>query len=78
MNASPMKITIGKFDPATGTVPVTFRQDGKAQTRAVNAVLDEGGSYDRKATKLRAEEVGEGVAHKFALGVAGNDQIEEV
>lgn len=77
MTIGPMKITIGKFDPATGTVPVTFRQDGKTQTRAVNAVLADDGSCDRKATKLRAEEVGAGVAHKFALGVAGNDQIEE-
>lgn len=68
MNA-PMKITIGTFDPATGTVPVTFRQGAKAHTRAVNAVRAADGSYDRKATKARAAEVGAGVANKFAAGL---------
>lgn len=72
-----MKITIGKFDPATGTVPATFALDAKTHTRAVNAVLGKDGSYDRKATKQRAEQVGAGVAYKFAAGVLGNDQNGE-
>ncbi|MBA4353570.1 MAG: hypothetical protein C0409_02650 [Novosphingobium sp.] len=67
-----MKITIGKFDRATGTVPVTFSQGGKVHRRAVNAVLADDGTCDRKATRARAEEVGAGVAHKFALGLIGN------
>lgn len=71
-----MKITLGKFDPATRTVPVTFAVGGKTHTRSVNAVLADDGSYDRKATKHRADEVGAGVAHKLALGLLGSEQAE--
>lgn len=77
MTIGSMKITIGKFDPATGTVPVTFALDGKTHTRAVIAVRRADGTCDLKATKLRAQEVGAGVAHKFALGLLGNEQNKE-
>ena len=66
-----MKIKIGKFDPATKTVPVRFEQDGKVHERAVNAMLGDDGAYDAKATKARVAEVAAGVAHKFALGLFG-------
>jgi len=71
-----MKINIGKFDPATRTVPVTFTEGGKVHRRPVNAVLDEAGEYDRKGTRARAEEVGAGVSRKFALGLLGSESGE--
>lgn len=71
MTINPMKITIGRFDRATGTVPVTFEQDGKVHVRDVNAVIDADGKHDRTATVARVDEVAAGVAHKFALGVLG-------
>ena len=64
-----MKIRIGKFDPATGTVPVTFSHATVEHKRPVNAVLDDAGAYDATATKARVEEVARGVEHKIALGV---------
>lgn len=66
-----MKIIIGKLDSATGTVPVTFEQDGKRHARNVNAVIGEDGKHDRPATIARVDEVALGVAHKFALGLLG-------
>ena len=66
-----MKITVGRLDRETGTVPVTFELDGLVHTRPVNAVLAEDGTHDREATLARVEDVGRGVAHKFALGVLG-------
>lgn len=66
-----MKITVGRFDAATGTVPVTFEQDGKSHARSVNAVIGEDGKHDRAATLARVDEVAAGVANKFALGVLG-------
>lgn len=66
-----MKFTIGKFDPESGTVPVTFEKDRKSHSRRVNAVCDAGGGYDRKATRERVEDVARGVEHKFALGLLG-------
>ena len=63
-----MQIRIGKFDPSTATVQVTFTAGEKVHTRAVNAVLADDGSYDRAATRERAESVGTGVAQKFAIG----------
>ena len=66
-----MKITIGKFDPATGTVPVTFTQGALNHARRINAVRADDGSHDRAATRQRAEEVALGVAHKFNLGLLG-------
>lgn len=68
-----MKTRIGKFDPASGTVPVRFEQEGKVHERRVNAVLGEDGDYDAAATKARVEDVAAGVAHKFALGVLGGE-----
>ncbi|NLR72869.1 hypothetical protein HGI47_18495 [Novosphingobium sp. ERN07] len=72
-----MKFTIGRFDAATKTVPVTFEADGKMHTRDVNAVLTESGKHDRAATEARVNEVAAGVAHKFALGLLGNSVGEE-
>ncbi len=66
-----MKIYLGSYDAQSGTVPVTFRQEGSTVKRPVNAVLDSQGQYDRTATRERAKEVGRGVAHKLALGVVG-------
>lgn len=67
-----MKITIGKFDPATATVPATFVHGGVTHRRAVNAVLDPAGAYDAKATKARVDEVAAGVEHKIATGLITN------
>ena len=75
-----MKITIGRFDRATGTVPVTFEQDGKQHERSVNAVIGEDGKHDRAATVARVDEVSAGVAEKFALGLLGSapgDPVDE-
>jgi hypothetical protein len=66
-----MKTRIGKFDAATGTVPVRFEHDGKVHKRPVNAVLKEDGTYDATATAERVEQVATGVEHKFALGLLG-------
>lgn len=69
-----MQITIGKLDPATGTVTVTFDLgNGLVHTRPVNAVLTSAGKLDAKATRDRAEQVGMGVARKFELGVIAPD-----
>ena len=67
-----MRITIGKFDRATGTVPVTFDYEGVQHRRCVNACLSDKGRYDADATKLRVDDVAEGVAHKIRLGVITN------
>lgn len=67
-----MKITIGKFDAETRTVPVTFVHDGVTHSRAVNACLTDQGAYDQEATKARVDEVALGVEHKIALGVITN------
>lgn len=71
-----MKITVGRFDAATGTVPVTFEQNGKSHSRQVNAVIGEDGKHDRAATLARVDEVAAGVANKFALGLVGIDSVE--
>lgn len=73
-----MKITIGKFDPETRQVPVTFAEGDIKHKRQVNAVLKEDGSYDKAATKARVEEVAEGVAHKISLGVITASLAEPV
>ncbi len=64
-----MKTTIGKYDPATRSVPVVFDPDGIAHARSVNACHLEDGSYDRKGTVARVAEVALGVAVKANLGV---------
>ena len=71
-----MKITVGRFDAATGTVPVTFEQNGKTHSRSVNAVIGEDGKHDRAATIERVNEVATGVANKFALGLLGSAEPE--
>ncbi len=63
-----MKIWLGTFDPATATVPVTFREGDRVHRRRVNACLDAAGDYDRAGTRARAADVGRGVAVKFAAG----------
>ncbi|SNS20448.1 hypothetical protein SAMN06295912_102254 [Sphingomonas laterariae] len=68
-----MKITLGKFDPETRSVPATFKTGEIAHKRSINAVLKSDGSYDAAATRTRAEEVGRGVAAKISLGVIGNE-----
>lgn len=73
-----MKITIGKLDPASATVPVMFEQATEAglktHTRPVNAVIGADGKHDRAATIARVDEVAAGVAHKFALGLLGTPE----
>lgn len=64
-----MKITIGKFDTESRSVPVTFTSGDIVHKRSVNAVLKDDGSYDKAATKARVEEVARGVEHKIAAGV---------
>lgn len=75
-----MKITVGRFDAATGTVPVTFEQPTetgiKSHSRSVNAVIGEDGKHDRPATLARVDEVAAGVANKFALGLLGTAEQE--
>jgi hypothetical protein len=66
-----MKTTIGAYDPDTRTVPVTFVDGGIKHKRSVNAVLDDAGDYDRKATKARVDEVALGVAAKIQIGAIG-------
>jgi hypothetical protein len=46
-----MKTRISAYDPETRTVSVHFRKGSIVHRRSVNACLDEGGVYDRKATK---------------------------
>ena len=60
---------IGKYDPETRSVPVTFTSGEIVHKRSVNAVLKDDGSYDCAATKIRVAEVAQGVAHKIAAGV---------
>lgn len=63
--------TLGKFDKASGSIPVTFTDPATGQThaRSVNAVLTARGSLDRAATRARIEQVAAGVSHKFKLGL---------
>lgn len=72
-----MKITIGKLERTTGTVPVTFEQDGKIHQRDVNAVIRADGRHDRAATVARVDQVAAGVAHKFAMGLLGTPEGQE-
>lgn len=64
-----MQTEIGKFDPATGQVPVRFSDGDWSHARPVNAVLTKAGKYDRTATAARVADVAQGVAHKRALGL---------
>ena len=60
---------IGKYDPETRSVPVTFTSGEIVHKRSVNAVVKDDGSYDSAGTKARVEDVASGVAHKIAAGV---------
>ena len=64
-----MKVSVGKFDPASNTVPVTFKMDGVTHRRSINAALDEKGAYDRKATKELIDAQARGVAYKISRGI---------
>ena len=64
-----MQFEIGKFDRATGQVPVTFTHQGVTHERFVNACLTADGKHDRKATAARVDEVALGVAAKIEVGV---------
>jgi len=74
MNA--ITASIGKFDPDTRSVPVTFISGEIVHKRSVNAVLKDDGSYDQAATQARVDDVARGVAAKIALGVITNPQPE--
>jgi hypothetical protein len=60
---------IGKYDPESRAVPVTFTSGEIVHKRNVNAVIKDDGSYDKAATAERVAEVAQGVAHKIAAGV---------
>ena len=62
-----MKTTIGKYDPASCSVPVTFETDDVKHERFVNACL-KNGVYDKKATAERVAQVALGVAAKIEVG----------
>jgi hypothetical protein len=64
-----MKTKIGAFDPRTGQIAVEFRHGGVTHPRHINAVLDDTGALDLKATKARVQEVARGVQRKIELGV---------
>ena len=64
-----MKITIGPFQAVDRTVRVTFKDGDFVHTRAVNAVTDPDGGYDKAATKARVDDVAQGVAAKRSRGV---------
>lgn len=64
-----MKTTIGKFDPATTTVSVTFLHNGVRHKRRVNACLDGDGRIDAEATAARVAEVATGVTYKIEMGL---------
>lgn len=64
-----MRTMIRKFDPETRTVPVTFSHNGTLHRRAVNAVIDADGNYDREATRERVAEAAAGVAQKIDMGL---------
>lgn len=64
-----MRVSVGKFDPETRTVAVTFKEGSIVHRRSVNAVLDDKGEYDQKATKLIIDQQEAGVAEKIRLGV---------
>jgi hypothetical protein len=64
-----MKTTIGKFDPATGTVNVTFRHGNVTHRRPVNACTLPDGSYDAVGTRARVAEVAQGVEKKIDQGL---------
>lgn len=74
---SDLKIKIGAFDANTRSVPVTFTSGDIKHMRSVNAVLKDGGVYDKAATKARVDEVARGVAHKIGLGVLTMPVVEE-
>ena len=67
-----VRIRIGKFDDATGEVPVTFSHAGPSgnvtHRRKVRACLDSGGQFDPDATRARVDEVALGVAQKIDAG----------
>jgi hypothetical protein len=71
-----MKTTIGDYDAATKTVPVTFEEGDVTHERSVNACHDEAGSYDATATAARVADVARGVAVKIGLGVITNKPAE--
>jgi hypothetical protein len=65
---------IGKYNPETRTVAVTFTSGAIVHKRNVNAVLTEAGVYDAAATAERVADVANGVAHKIACGAITADQ----
>ncbi len=67
-----MIITIGDFDPATRTVPVTFNYADVTHTRPVNACLNDDSEYDAAATEKRVYQVANGVARKIDVGAITN------
>ena len=67
-----MDYRIGKYDPQTKSVPVTFKHAGVTHSRSVNACLKVDGSYDQKATKVRVREVADGVETKIEIGAIEN------
>lgn len=67
-----IKTSVGDFDVTTKTVPVTFTVGDVVHERTVNACLTDAGEYDKDATIIRVDEVGNGVKAKVELGVIVN------
>lgn len=72
-----MEYLIGKYDPATRSVPVTFEHNGVKHSRSVNACTTQDGAYDKKATAARVVEVATGVQSKIEIGVITNSPAGE-
>lgn len=73
---SQLTTKIGAYNPETRAVSVTFTSGSVKHTRDVNAVLATDGTYDRAATKLRVDEVAQGVAQKITVGAITNPPPE--
>ncbi|MCC2603024.1 hypothetical protein [Sphingopyxis yananensis] len=70
---SDVQTKIGKYNPETRTVPVTFTSGAIIHNRDVNAMLTDAGRYDADATAARVADVANGVAHKIACGAITAD-----
>lgn len=64
-----MKTSVGKFDPESRTVAVTFTHNKVRHRRLINAALDAEGNYDRKATRELIDAQARGVEYKIERGI---------
>jgi hypothetical protein len=64
-----MTHTIGKFNRASRSVPLTVTHNGVTVARPINACLTAEGKHDLPATRERAAAVARGIRHKIERGV---------